>query len=258
MGADGQPIALAEEESLNPWWIVRSLRVVALLAVALPLGGCTAIGFGIGAAFDVSAKDKTRCVVAHTQPGTVLTFHMRDGSRLHGRFRALLEPDSASYANRHREWADTAASPGLLPAPGARVTLSGRSLALTGTFLGLSPAGVRVWPDSAAAARTVRFRDFESLTAVEGRPNASKYLELMVQMGSVPTGTVVDLLLEVRSSSITLFDLKGPGRQVAWDDIARVDAPTPSGGKALGLVLGLTFDILSIAAFAIANSGATF
>jgi hypothetical protein len=254
MGVDGKHTALAEEESLNPRWIVRSLRVVALLAVALPLSGCTAIGFGIGAGFDLSAKDKTRCVVAHVRPGTILTLHMRDGSRSHGTLRALIEPDSASYANRHREWADTTASPGLLPAPGERVTLIGRSLALTGTFLGLSPAGVRVRPDSAAAARTVRFRDFESLTALEGKSHASKYLEVMVQMGMVPTGTAVDLLLEVRSSSLTMFDLKGPSRQVAWDDVARVEAPTPSTGKWLGLVLGLTVDILSIVALASAHS----
>jgi hypothetical protein len=175
---------------------------------------------------------------------------MRDGSRLPGRFRALIEPDSASYANRHREWADTAASPGLLPAQGARVTLRGHSLALTGTFQGLSPAGVRVLPDSAATARTVGFRDFESLTALEGHSHPSKYLEVMVQTGMVPTGTVVDLLLEVRSSSLTMFDLKGPGRQVAWDDVARVDAPAPSSGKVLGLVLGLTMDILSMVAYA--------
>jgi len=246
---------LADAQDPNSRWIARSLRVLVLLAVSLPLGGCTVIGFGIGAAFDVSAKDKTRCVVAHMRPGTILTLHMRDGSRLPGRFRALIEPDSAGYANRHREWADTAASPGLLPALGTRVTLSGHSLALTGTFLGLSPAGVRVRPDSAAAARTVRFRDFESLTVLEGQSSASKYLELMVQSGRVPTGTAVDLLLEVRSSSLTMFDLNGPSRQVAWDDVARVDAPAPSNGKVLGLVLGLAVDILTIVGLAWAYGG---
>jgi len=241
---------LADAREPSSSWIARSLRVLVLLAVSLPLGGCTVIGFGIGAAFDVSAKDKTRCVVSHMRPGTILTLHMRDGSRFPGRFRALIEPDSASYANRHREWADTVASPGLLPAPGTRVTLSGHSLALTGAFLGLSPAGVRVRPDSVVAARTVRFRDFESLAAPEGQMHASRYLELMVQTGSVPTGTAVDLLLEVRSSSLTLFDLNGPSRQVAWDDVARVDAPAPSNGKVLGLVLGLTVDILTIVGLA--------
>ena len=241
---------LSEEESLNFRWIVRSLSVVALLATTLPLSGCTAIGFGIGAAMDTAAKDRTRCVVAHVRPGTILTLHMRDGSRLPGRFRELIEPDSASYANRHREWADTAASPGLVPAQGARVTLSGHSLTLAGTFQGLSPAGVRVLPDSAATVRTVGFHDFESLTALEGQSHPSKHLEVMVQTGMVPTGTVVDLLLEVRSSSLTMFDLKGPGREVAWDDVVRVDAPAPSSGKVLGLVLGLTIDILSMVAYA--------
>jgi len=239
-----------EEESLNFRCVVRSLSVVALLATTLSLSGCTAIGFGIGAAFDTAAKDRTRGVVAHVRPGTILTLHMIDGSRLHGRFRELIEPDSASYANRHREWADTAASPGLVPPPGAHVSLSGRSLAMTGTFQGLSPAGVRIQPDSAATARTVPFRDFESLTALEDQSHPSKYLEVMVPTGMVPTGTAVDLLLEVRSSSLTMFDLKGPSRQVAWDDIARVDAPVPSSGKVLGMVLGLTFDILSMVAYA--------
>jgi hypothetical protein len=245
------------EGCLNFRWSLRTLFVTALLAVALPLSGCTVIGFGIGAAIDVSAKDKTRSVVAHTRPGTILALHMRDGSRLPGRFLALIEPDSASYANLHREWADTATSPGLLPAPGERVTLSGPSLALTGTFHGLSPAGVRVRPDGAATARTVRFRDFESLTGFEGKSYASKYLAVMVQTGMVPTGTAMDLLLEVRSSSLTTFDHDGPSRRVAWDDVSRVDAPSPSTGKWFGMVLGLTADILSITAYAWAY-GATW
>lgn len=254
MATGGKRATLSKGGRLNWRGIVRSVRMLALLVAGVPLGGCTAIGFGIGAAIDISAKDKTRCVVAHVQPGTPLTLHMRDGSRRPGRFRALIEPDSASHASRHREWADTAASPGLLPAPGARVTLSGRSPAFSGSFHGLSPAGARVRPDGVATVRTVRFRDFESLTVLEGQAHASGYLEMMVQRGMVPTGTEVELLLDARSGSLTSLDQDGPSRRVAWDDVASVDAPAPSTGKWYGLVLGLTADILTLVAVAAAYS----
>jgi len=96
----------------------------------------------------------------------------------------------------------------------------------------------------------VRFRDFKSLSALEGQSHASTYLKMMVETGMVPTGTAVELLLEVKSSSITTFDHDAPSRIVAWDDVQRVDAEAPSNGRWFGMVLGLAADILSLAAYA--------
>jgi len=232
-----------------------SLAWTAGVALALSASGCTAVGFGIGLAIDSSMKDRTRSVVSHLPLGTSVTLHLRDGSHIRGWFRGLVEPDRASYLQRFRAWSDTSDAAQLIPAPGQHASLTSASGRVDGVFHGLSPAGVRIERDGSGVTTCVRFRKFEALVEDGGQSRASGLLEAVVQAGTVPTGTSVQVQEEVHPLSIADYAQDGPIHTVPWDDVVRVDAPTPARGKIIGVVVGFLFDLAILTLVALSSSG---
>ena len=221
----------------------RWFTAAAALALASLLTSCTAIGFGLGFALDRSQRDETRTAVAKVLRGGLITLHMRDGSEIRGWFRTLIEPDTASYAAIHNDWALATDSAALIPVPGERVKLSGGLSAMEGAFRGLSPAGVRLKRDGAGSSHVVRFGEFKKLTDASNRTFTSHSLEGLLQTRSVPTGTLVEFQRQVQSSSLAEFDEFGRRERVAWDDVVSVDAPTSYHWRLILTTIGVGLDI---------------
>ena len=221
----------------------RPQRLLAVLAISLSLCGCSAIGFGLGFRLDHANADRARTALASIPRGTIITLHMRDGSRAHGWFLALIEPDTASYASFYREWVQSTDSATLMPTPGERVRLNGHSLVVEGAFRGLSPAGVRLKPDGAGSSQVVRFENFEALTDASNRPYSSHSLLQLLQTRSVPTGTFVEFYRESKTGTLADYDLDGIRETVAWDDVMRADISKPAYWTAVLTTIGVFIDV---------------
>ncbi len=241
-----QPSLKSEQagvDRLNSRQSVRRLFPIGLLAMASLLSGCTAIGFGLGHRVDHANEDRARTALANIARGTIITLHMRDGSRAHGWFLALIEPDTASYASFYREWVQSTDSAALMPIPGERVRLNGHSFEIEGAFRGLSPAGVRLKPDGSGSSHVVSFEKFEALTDASNQPYSSYSLLQLLQTRSVPTGTLVEFHRETKTGSLAEYDLDGIRETVAWDDVMRADISKPAYWTAVLTTVGVFIDV---------------
>ena len=225
---------------------------VPLCALALSTN-CTVVGFGLGAFADSAQRDKSRCSIASVMPGARITLHLRDGRQERGRFRELVEPDTAAFAARYADWSRSSSAGLGLPALGERVVVSGSRGRSTGAWLGLSPAGVRLAVDGEPAVELARYAQFDLLTPASGPAITSKFLQQLVESSQVPTGTQVRFVPGVGSGGITDF-LEGEPRSVAWDDVGRVDIPTDTRWRFVGAITGIILDLMTLAAMLAAGS----
>jgi hypothetical protein len=227
----------------------------AAAILALGVSGCTAVGFGLGAAVDSAVKDKSRTLVTHAPRGQQITLHMRNGTSFKCKMLWLEEPDAATYAARHAEWQGSVPDSGLIPRPGEHVKLSGGHRSIEGSFQGLAPAGVRIADSPTATAALVPFDHFKTLVDERGRPSTSHVLAEHVLMGRVPTGTRVTFTrVDVSGATPVGMNSDGTG-SVPWDDVMRVDGPAGRTWKTGGAMVGFVVDIMLLALGAAMASG---
>ena len=109
----------------------RTLSALVLLALALPLSGCSLIGGAIGASIDSSKPDSV--VFSRTRStdsvriGAETTVAISEDSTVSGEFVGFRQTQEEQYQQTYEKWLDTTSSGRIMPFLWKKMTLAGHS-----------------------------------------------------------------------------------------------------------------------------------
>ena len=109
----------------------RTLSALVLLALTLPLSGCSLIGGAIGASIDSSKPDsvmfsRTRSTDS-VRIGEETTVSTLDDSTLSGECAGFRQAQAEQYQQTYQKWLDTTSSGRIMPLLWKKMTLAGHS-----------------------------------------------------------------------------------------------------------------------------------
>jgi hypothetical protein len=232
--------------------VTRRLARLLLGVLAVPLCGCTIIGWAIGYGVDHGKppreKPVARSEIDTLHAGQKVEVHLWDGQSLRGEYQGLEWDTFEAYAPRYE--AARAALEGelALPAlgPGARLVVTSGGSA-TGDFRGLGPGFIR-FLEAGASELSIRNERIASLRDAAGHDVNGTALDKLLSERRVPTLTSVKLRTASGSRLVPHEDIAG---------VSRLDARKT--GRTVGLFVGLTADIVvsAIAIHDLSDSGSS-
>jgi hypothetical protein len=224
---EGKQVARAGRARVARW-----LSVAGLLLGIVPLSGCTAIGFTLGAGIDYLSNGKTPERFNGLRPGQHVKVRLHDGRSMRGTYAGPGMLAAAAYASRVSSWErQTDAAERHVPALGEPVQLENWDATTRGRFAGFAADGVRLYRDDTTGTRLVPYGTFESVVDTAGHATPAAWFRGLGNTGRLPLVTTARIIV---------------GNQVLavpWGEIERVDAPAPRGGKVFLGLLGLALDV---------------
>ncbi len=217
--------------SWGPVSLVLALGAIVVLGVA----GCSVIGLMAGIGIDSASNGKTPARFLSLKLGESITLRLHGGGSVSGKYRGMVRADSASYARQLAIWDRRPAEALSLPALRDSVRIGHDRDWTAGRFGGLTERGIRILPLDRDDSRVVPYGDAGKLWDTRGHVTTGEMLQRYVNDGRVP-------MVEVAR----IEPYAGPERDVAWIEIERLEAPTPSTAKILLASLGFVLDIGTI------------
>lgn len=215
---------------------------ILLVPVVAASGGCTLVGFAVGAGIDhhsPSRKTVAAREIHELKRGRSVSVLLADGRRLEGKFGGVRYQNADTYAGPYASARQSKPSGASLPSLGPGAHISGRKTGqeLAVDLMGFDLQGVVARPLD-KAARSYRFTDVATLRDAAGLTISGEQLQSLVTQGQVP------LLSEIL--------LEQPAQAAALQDVTGVEVRTQKRGKVIGALVGLAVDIVVFASIAAA------
>ncbi len=213
---------------------VPSSVLPAVLAMALVAAGCTAIGFGIGAAIDNSHKSPDTVEgwqILRIEKGTRVTVFLRDGSEVQGTFSGV-SFDAKEYAQRYEEYQRQADGVALPPLGDTIAVSNPKGKTKAGRFEGFEFASMSLRPEGNASPVDVPFDKVSAVSFAGREPLTGGQLQALSGRGALPQ----------RNRMAVGGDL------IPIELVNRVEVPHRGHAKIIGALIGLAVDAVVIVA----------
>ena len=241
-------------------FVRRGLELALVIAPAalftVHVSSCSLIGLGTGAVVDSQRKDKSSRAILKIHEGSSLTLLLKDGRSLHGHFDGRRDMDAEAYARLWKAWRDTSRAVVTLPSPGDSVRLMLKDGSIrSGWLAAYQIDGIEV--ASAGGTRLAAIDSVHQLADRSGQTFSQEFLSDVTRGAKVPLGTLIRLRMPHGASSRRIVEPVGelaPADneilEIPLHAVELVNGPAPTGGKIIGLVVGLTVDVIIVAAAA--------
>ncbi|HXB57083.1 MAG TPA: hypothetical protein VN461_20130 [Vicinamibacteria bacterium] len=205
----------------------------AVFTAAVATSGCTAIGFGIGAAIDNSHKTPNTMEawqIRRIEKGTWVKVSLRDGSEVEGSFNGL-SFDGNEYAQRYEERQKQTEGV-VLPSLGETITVSSpKGKTTVGRFDGFEFASIGFRPEGNSPPLDVPFEKVSAVSFAGREPLSGAQLQALRGQGALPL-----------RSRMAVRDARIPVERVS-----QIAVPHHGHAKTIGALIGLGVDVAIIA-----------